>query len=50
LFVHFSGKEEEKKEEFFSSVRPEEIPDVPLPKYLFRGPPVGADGDKNKDE
>ena len=41
-------KEEKKDEEFYSSVRPDEIPDVPMQKYLFRGPPVGADGDGNK--
>ena len=29
----------EKKEEFFSTVRPEEIPDVPSNKFLSRDPP-----------
>ncbi len=40
-FLLFSEKEEteEKKEEFFSTVRPEEIPDVPSNKFLSRDPP-----------
>ena len=45
-----SGDEAEnaKKEEFFSSVRPEEIPDVPSNKFLSRDPPPPKDKDKQE--
>ena len=31
----------EEGEKFFSTVRPEEIPDVPEQKFLYRGSPTG---------
>ena len=45
-----SGDEAEngKKEEIFSTVRPEEIPDVPSNKFLSRDPPPPKDKDKQE--
>ena len=40
-FINFSEEGELKGEEFFSTVRPEEIPDIPSQKFLYRGSPQG---------
>ncbi len=49
VFILFdSDRDEDKKTEpeFFSTVRPEEIPDVPTHKFLLRGSPPKKEGDE----
>jgi len=41
------SRKEEETEQFFSTVRPEEVPEIPSHKFLFRGsPPKKVEADR----
>ena len=48
FFVFSSDTAKKDEPQFFSTVKAEEIPDVPMQRFLYRGSPPKKEEDKDK--